>query len=151
MTPFGTVSAASPARSSAISASACASGSGEGLRVILIVEDDPHVARLIALVLQRHGRDCQIVADGQTALARAKELRPSMIFADLTIKGMGGQDLCNALKGAAETKAIPYIILSGDRDIAQKARQCGADDFLGKPFEFPDLIRLVDKYATAES
>lgn len=119
--------------------------------VILVVEDDPQVARLIALVLQRHGRDCQVVADGQIALARAKELRPSMIFADLTIRGMGGAALCNALKSESETKGIPYIILSGDRDIAQKARQCGADDFLGKPFEFPDLIRLVDKYATVES
>ena len=55
--------------------------------MILIVEDDPQVARLIALVLQRHGRDCQIVADGQTALSRAREMRPSMILADLTIKG----------------------------------------------------------------
>lgn len=119
--------------------------------VILVVEDDPQVARLIALVLQRHGRDCQVVADGQIALARAKELRPSMIFADLTIRGMGGAALCNALKSESETKGIPYIILSGDRDIEQKARQCGADDFLGKPFEFPDLIRLVDKYATVES
>jgi len=119
--------------------------------VILVVEDDPQVARLIALVIQRHGRDCQVVADGQIALARAKELRPSMIFADLTIRGMGGAALCNALKSESETKGIPYIILSGDRDIAQKARQCGADDFLGKPFEFPDLIRLVDKYATVES
>lgn len=119
--------------------------------VILVVEDDPQVARLIALVLQRHGRDCQVVADGQIALARAKELRPSMIFADLSIHGMGGAALCNALKSESETKGIPYIILSGDRDIAQKARQCGADDFLGKPFEFPDLIRLVDKYATVES
>lgn len=119
--------------------------------MILVVEDDPQVARLIALVLQRHGRDCQVVADGQTALARAKELRPSMIFADLTIRGMSGSALCNALKAEADTKGIPYIILSGDRDIAQKARQCGADDFLGKPFEFPDLIRLVDKYATSQS
>jgi len=115
--------------------------------VILIVEDDPQVARLIALVLQRHGRDCQIVADGQTALNRARELHPSMIFADLTIKGMNGGELCNLLKSDAGTREIPYVILSGDRDIAQKARQCGADDFLGKPFEFPDLIRLVDKYA----
>ena len=115
--------------------------------MILIVEDDPQVARLIALVLQRHGRDCQIVADGQTALNRARELHPSMIFADLTIKGMNGGELCNLLKSDAGTREIPYVILSGDRDIAQKARQCGADDFLGKPFEFPDLIRLVDKYA----
>lgn len=119
--------------------------------MILVVEDDPQVARLIALVLQRHGRDCQVVADGQTALVRAKELRPSMIFADLTIRGMSGAALCNALKSEADTKGIPYIILSGDRDIAQKAHQCGADDFLGKPFEFPDLIRLVDKYATSQS
>ena len=118
--------------------------------MILVVEDDPQVARLIALVLQRHGRDCQIVNDGRTALERARQLRPSLILADLTIRGMGGVALCNALKAEAETKGIPYVVLSGDRDIAQKARQCGADDFLGKPFEFPDLIRLVDKYARAE-
>jgi CheY-like chemotaxis protein len=119
--------------------------------VILVVEDDPQVARLIALVLQRHGHKSEIVADGQSALARAKELKPSIIFADLTIKGMSGQALCSTLKSDPSTRSIPYVVLSGDRDIAQKAEQCGADDYMGKPFEFPDLIRLVDKYARAES
>ena len=119
--------------------------------MILVVEDDPQVARLIALVLERHGRKCEIVADGQSALRRAKESKPSMIFADLTIKGMDGETLCSNLKRFEETRAIPYVILSGDRDIAEKARTCGADDYLGKPFEFDDLLRLVDKYARAES
>lgn len=119
--------------------------------MILVVEDDPQVARLIALVLERHGRKCEIVADGQSALRRARELQPSMIFADLTIKGMTGDQLCAALKAHEDTRHIPYVVLSGDRDLAQKARQCGADDYMGKPFEFPDLIRLVDKYAGAES
>lgn len=119
--------------------------------MILVVEDDPQVARLIALVLQRHGHTSEIVADGQSALARAKELKPSIIFADLTIKGMSGQALCSKLKSDPSTRSIPYVVLSGDRDIAQKAEQCGADDYMGKPFEFPDLIRLVDKYARAES
>ena len=119
--------------------------------MILVVEDDPQVARLIALVLERHGRKCEIVADGQSALRRAKEMQPSMIFADLTIKGMAGDQLCSELKAQEDTRRIPYVVLSGDRDLAQKARQCGADDFMGKPFEFPDLIRLVDKYAGAES
>ena len=119
--------------------------------MILVVEDDPQVARLIALVLRRAGRQCEIVADGQSALQKAKELKPELIFADLTIKGMSGEQLCNALKSQEETRAIPYVVLSGDRDLAAKARQCGADDYMGKPFEFTDLIRLVDKYAGTES
>jgi two-component system response regulator MtrA len=119
--------------------------------VILVVEDDPQVARLISLVLQRSGHQAQVVADGQSALASARQQRPSMIFADLTIKGMGGEALCSALKSHVETKDIPYVVVSGDRDIAEKARQCGADDYMGKPFEFDDLIRLVNKYARAQS
>lgn len=119
--------------------------------MILIVEDDPQVARLIALVLQRNGYQSQVVSDGQSALQEAKAKRPSMIVADLTIKGMGGDALCSALKRQSETKEIPYIIVSGDRDLAEKARQCGADDYMGKPFEFDDLIKLVKKHARTES
>ena len=119
--------------------------------MILIVEDDPQVARLIALVLTRNGYQSDVVAEGQTALERAKEKKPSMIFADLTIKGMGGEALCSALKRQPETKDIPFVVVSGDRDIAEKARLCGADDYMGKPFEFEDLIRLVNKHARTES
>jgi two-component system response regulator VicR len=119
--------------------------------MILVVEDDPQVARLISLVLQRNGYTSQVVADGESALDKARETRPSMIFADLTIKGMGGEQLCSTLKANPDTKNIPYVVVSGDRDIAEKARVCGADDYMGKPFEFEDLIRLVNKYARAES
>lgn len=115
--------------------------------MILIVEDDPQVARLIKLVLQRHGEEALIVADGNSALERARELRPSMIFADLTIRGMGGEALCSALKRDPQTAAIPFVVLSGDRDVAEKAQLCGADEHMGKPFEFDDLVRLVKKYA----
>jgi two-component system OmpR family response regulator len=115
--------------------------------VILIVEDDPQVARLISLVLERVGYDSQIVADGKTALDRARQLIPLMIFADLKIKGMAGELLCAELKKDEKTKKIPYVVISGDRDLAEKARDCGADDHLGKPFEFEDLIRLVKKHA----
>ena len=119
--------------------------------MILVVEDDPQVARLISLVLQRNGYQSTVVADGQSALDSAMQSKPSMIFADLTIKGMGGEQLCSTLKANPDTKNIPYVVVSGDRDIAEKARVCGADDFMGKPFEFEDLIRLVNKYARAES
>ncbi|HVS30270.1 MAG TPA: response regulator [Thermoanaerobaculia bacterium] len=116
-----------------------------------MVEDDPQVARLIELVLQRNGWKSRVVADGHAALSAAKESLPMLIFADLTIKGMGGDALCSALKAEPETRGIPYIVISGDRDIAEKARLCGADDYMGKPFEFDDLVRLVRKYARTES
>jgi two-component system response regulator MtrA len=118
---------------------------------ILVVEDDPQVARLISLVLQRNGHESDVVADGGSALEKARSNSPDIIFADLTIKGMGGEQLCSVLKSTPETKGIPYVVVSGDRDIAEKARLCGADDYMGKPFEFEDLIRLVNKYARAES
>src|SRR2546430_639833 len=51
--------------------------------MILIVEDDPQVARLISLVLQRNGEKSEVVSDGRAALERAKELNPSLIFAKI--------------------------------------------------------------------
>src|SRR5882672_9160795 len=98
----GTCSGVWPVPLAVICVSAYESVSSRGTELILIVEDDPQVGRLVALVLQRNGRDCQVVSDGTTALSRAKEMRPQMIFADLTIKGMSGVDLCNTLKSHAE-------------------------------------------------
>lgn len=118
--------------------------------MILVVEDDPNVARLIALVLERQGHTVEIVSDGRTALQRATEGKPALIFGDLTIRGMGGEALCTAIKSSEATRDIPFIVLSGDRDIAEKAAGCGADGYLGKPFEFDDLVRLVDTYAANE-
>src|SRR5687768_12346664 len=116
------------------------------MELIFIVEDDPQVARLISLVLKRNGLETETVADGRKALERIRETVPKMIFADLTIKGMGGEALCAALKQDQTTKHIPFVVISGDRDVEEKARICGADDHLGKPFEFEDLIRLVKKH-----
>lgn len=115
--------------------------------MILIVEDDPQVARLISLVLERSGYSGEVVADAENALQRIAEARPQLIFADLSLAGTGGDVLCSRIKGNGGTRDIPFVILSGDRDIAEKANVCGADAYLGKPFEFDELIRIVKQYA----
>src|SRR5260221_5633897 len=102
----GTRSAVLPGQWPVICASASEFVSIRGRKVILVVEDDPQVARLVALVLQRTGRDCQVISDGAVAFSRARELRPQMIFADLAIMGMNGEALCSALKGQEETRSI---------------------------------------------
>ena len=119
--------------------------------MILIVEDDPQVARLISLVLQRNGYQGEIVSDGGVALEKIRAEHPQLVFADLHVKGMAGEALCTLLKQEPDTSRIPFVILSGDRDIAEKARSCGADEHLGKPFEFDELIRLVKRYVNDEN
>lgn len=103
------------------------------------------------MLLKRHGYESETVSDGKTALERVRTNRPTLIFADLTIKGMSGEALCNAIKAEESTRGIPVIVLSGDRDIAEKADSCGANGHLGKPFEFDDLMELVRKYVDDES
>jgi CheY-like chemotaxis protein len=115
--------------------------------VILIVEDDEQVARLIELVLKRVGRESHIVGDGQEALSFVTDNDVEIVFADLGVRGLSGDKLCAALKSDEKTRHIPFVVLSGDRDIEEKASTCGADGFLGKPFEFDDLIRVVESYA----
>lgn len=115
--------------------------------MILIVEDDPQVARLIELVLRRHGEEAEVVADGETALSRVREEHPQMVIADLGLKGLSGDQLCRSVKDDDATRDIPFIVLSGDRDIQEKAASCGADEFLGKPFEFEELTGILQKYA----
>jgi CheY-like chemotaxis protein len=121
--------------------------------VILVVEDDPQVARLIALILKRNGHSSETVADATAALEKARAMKPAMIFADLALEGTAGSgaSLCSTLKSQPDTRDIPYVIVSGDPYIEEKARLCGADAYMGKPFEFDDLIRLVNKYARAQS
>ncbi|MGA7615116.1 MAG: response regulator [Thermoanaerobaculia bacterium] len=119
--------------------------------MILIVEDDAQVARLISLVLQRNGYTSEIVNDGSVALDHIRSNPPQLVFADLKVKGLAGDALCAALHNDPTTSGVPVVVVSGDRDIAEKARRCGAKDHLGKPFEFDDLIRLVKKHVEHEN
>lgn len=115
--------------------------------MILIVEDDAQVARLISLVLQRHGFQSETVDDGGKALERIRDIHPSLVFADLQVRGMGGEALCHAVRSDPSLGQIPFVIVSGDRDLEEKAKACGANAHLGKPFEFDDLVRLVNEHA----
>lgn len=115
--------------------------------MILIVEDDTQVARLMELILKRAGRQTHTIGDGREALEYISENDVEMVFADLGVKGLSGDQLCAHLKGNQGTSRIPFVVVSGDRDIAERAGACGADAHLGKPFEFDDLLRLVESHA----
>jgi CheY-like chemotaxis protein len=83
--------------------------------------------------------------DGQT-IYKLKKVFPDLLLLDMWMSGEDGREICRYLKKEAETKHIPIIMISAGRDIKEAAKEAGADDFLAKPFEFDDLLKLVKKY-----
>ena len=99
------------------------------------------------LIVKRAGREATTISDGRKALEFISSNQVEMVFADLGVKGISGDQLCATLKGDDKTRAIPFVVVSGDRDIVERADACGADAHLGKPFEFDDLVRLIESHA----
>ena len=106
---------------------------------ILIVEDERTLAKAIADGLTLEGYDCDIAHDGADGLGRATAGPYAAIVLDLLLPSMNGFVVCRALRAASNW--TPVLILTakqGEYDLVE-ALECGADDFLSKPFSFTVL------------
>jgi len=116
---------------------------------ILVVDDVQTDRELIGLVVTRAGHRVAYAADGNEALQKAKELRPSLIFLDVVIPVQDGYKTCRMLKKDPETTGIPVVMVTSknadsDRFWSQKQ---GATDHLGKPFTPDSLLDCIRMYA----
>ena len=107
---------------------------------LLVVEDEPNVARILAKGLREQAYAVDAVADGDAAVERAGTTEYDAIILDVMLPGASGFDVCRTLRGAGYT--TPILILTA-RD-AVNARieglDAGADDYLLKPFDFGELL-----------
>ena len=112
--------------------------------LILVVERNPVVQRLERYFLEQAGFDVEFAADGLAALARARELRPRIVVAEILVPKLDGLSLCRALKSTPETKDILVMIFS-HLQAEDRATEAGADAFLTKPIAEELLIETVSK------
>ncbi len=112
---------------------------------ILVVEDSPDIADLIAHYLQGAGHSTTLTASGSDGLRLARAAPPDAIVLDLMLPGMDGLHVCQALRGEAATAAIPIIMLTARGEEADRIRglELGADDYLTKPFSPKELVARV--------
>jgi CheY-like chemotaxis protein len=124
-----------------------AEGDSPELRPLLLVaDDDPAVRRAVARVVRELGCDVLEAADGDEAVALARENRPDVVLLDAVLPGVHGVDVCRALKRDPELADCHVILCSPayHGDTADGARQAfGADVALAKPFRAEDLRRAV--------
>ena len=119
-------------------------------RTILIVDDDESIRRLIATTLEDvSGYRMSEAGDGEEAMLRAREVRPSIVFLDIDMPRLDGIEACRRMKSEPSTADATIVMLTGDseQEAELEARRAGADVFLTKPFSPLHLLRLVDRLA----
>jgi len=117
----------------------------EGVKTILVVDDEPDVAQLLSLILKTDGYNVLVAVDGQEALEKARKEAPDLILLDVMLPKLDGYRVARMLKFDENYKHIPIIMLTAKIQEKDKktGMEMGADDYLTKPFEIPILQQKV--------
>jgi two-component system phosphate regulon response regulator PhoB len=112
---------------------------------ILVVEDEPAIAELIAINLRHAGYEVSVAADAEAATASVDRVLPELILLDWMLPGQSGLALARAWRAGSRTKALPIIMLTARAEEADKLAGLdgGADDYLTKPFSPKELLARI--------
>jgi DNA-binding response OmpR family regulator len=113
------------------------------VRSVLVVDDDRTVADVVSVYLEHVGFSVASAADGATALEMAAAHPPDLVVLDLMLPGVPGLEVCRRLR---ERGSVPIIMLTarGGEEDRIVGLQCGADDYVTKPFSPRELVARVE-------
>jgi DNA-binding response OmpR family regulator len=109
---------------------------------VLVVDDDPAMVGMVAMLLGSEGFEVATAYDGEAALRKVRDESPDLVVLDMQLPRLGGDEVTRRIR---ESSALPIIMLTGRKDEEDKARllELGADDYLTKPFGKKELVARV--------
>ena len=113
-------------------------------RRVLVVDDDPDIREVVALVLEDEGFSVETAVNGAEALEKVRENPPSGILLDMMMPVMDGAAFLRAWRSETPSSRVPVVVMSANQKAAD-ALTLGAADFISQPFDVDDLLRLVDR------
>ncbi|HYX76828.1 MAG TPA: response regulator transcription factor [Gaiellaceae bacterium] len=112
---------------------------------VLLVEDDPSIREVATLGLEQAGLRVTAVGDGRAGLDRFRAGGVDLVVLDVMLPDVSGTEICRAVKGDPRTKNVPVMMLTAKGEEVDKVVgfELGADDYVTKPFELPELVARV--------
>jgi len=110
---------------------------------LLVVEDEAHLAEVIADNLAVEGYAVEVVGDGVQALERARAEPPALILLDVMLPGLDGFTVCERLRAEGSEVPVLFLTARNENDDRVRGLELGGDDYLGKPFDLRELILRV--------
>jgi two-component system, OmpR family, alkaline phosphatase synthesis response regulator PhoP len=123
-----------------------ASGSGSGIRSIVVVEDAQDVADSIRYSLEHEGFRVSVATSGPAALDLILDHPPNLVLLDINLPGRSGFDLCRRFRAEAATTRVAVLMLTARSPESDEVLgiELGADDYLTKPFSMRELVARVN-------
>ena len=112
---------------------------------ILVVDDEVHVVNILKKYLTSKGYEVYTATNGQEALSKVKEVTPHIVLLDIIMPGMGGMSVLQEIKKTNPKVAVIMLTAVIDEELAKRALQLGADDYITKPFnlEYIEMVLMV--------
>jgi len=112
---------------------------------ILLADDSLTIRKVVELTFSDEDFTIDSVGDGAQAIEHARAQRPDIIISDVIMPGLNGYELCQQVKSDPNLRSVPFLFLKGTFESfdEEKARSCGADGFIVKPFESQEMIAKV--------
>lgn len=112
---------------------------------ILLADDSITIQKVVGIIFANEDCDLTVVDNGDSAVEKARETRPDVMLVDAIMPGKSGYEVCSAIRQDSTLGTVPILLMTGAFEPfdEEKARQCGADDFISKPFESQQLIDKV--------
>ena len=119
-----------------------------GMKRILIIEDDNHIAEGLKLNLSLQGHEVDVASDGVSGLQKWKAWQPHLIILDIMLPGIDGFSVLRSIR--LEDEQLPILILSamGATEDRVKGLSFGVDDYLAKPFDLEEFLLRVERLLT---
>lgn len=116
---------------------------------ILIVDDVQSDRELLGKVVTSAGHKAIYAADGNEAITKAREAKPSLILMDVVMQGSDGFKTCRSIKQDAELNKIPVVLVTSKGTDSDKfwAKKQGADDHITKPWNADMILSVLRRYA----